>query len=95
MIAKQRETLIAAVTFVTLPVTFLSSAFMEQDLVPGWIRWIARFNPVNWAIQAGRSAAAQQTDWTLVGTRIGLLAALLLVSGALATRAFSAYQRSI
>lgn len=95
LIAKQRETLIAAVTFVTLPVTFLSSAFMEQDLVPGWIRWIARFNPVNWAIQAGRSAAAQQTDWTLVGTRIGLLAALLLVSGALATRAFSAYQRSI
>ena len=95
LLAKQRETLIAAVTFVTLPVTFLSSAFMQPNLVPGWIRWLARFNPVNWAIQAGRSAATQQTDWTLVGTRIGLLTALLLVSGTLATMAFRAYQRSI
>jgi hypothetical protein len=62
LLARQRETLIVAVTFLTLPVTFLSSAFIQQSLVPGWIRWAARFNRVNWAIQAGRSAATQQTD---------------------------------
>ena len=95
LVAKERETLIGAVTFVTLPITFLSSTFMQQDLVPGWVHAIARFNPVNWAVEAGRSAASEHTDWTLVGTRIGLLAALLLVSGAIATRAFNAYQRSI
>jgi ABC-2 type transport system permease protein len=95
LVVRQRESLIAAVTFVTLPITFLSSAFMQQDLVPGWIGWIARFNPVNWAIEAGRSAATQQTDWTLVGTRVGLLGALLLVSATLATTALRAYQRSI
>lgn len=79
----------------TLPLTFLSATFMQQDLVPAWIRSVARFNPVNWAVEAGRSAATQHTDWELVGSRIGFLAALLLASGALATRAFNAYQRSI
>jgi len=95
LVARQRETLIAAVTSVLLPLTFLSSAFMQPNLVPGWIRGVARFNPVNWAAQASRSAAIQPTDWSLVGSRIGLLAALLLVSAAVATRAFRAYQRSL
>jgi ABC-2 type transport system permease protein len=68
---------------------------MQQNLVPGWVHAIARFNAVNWAVEAGRSAATQNTDWALVGSRIGLLAVLLFVSGTLATMAFRAYQRSI
>jgi hypothetical protein len=27
----------------------LSSALMQESLLPGWIRWVAKFNPVNWA----------------------------------------------
>ena len=38
---------------------------------------------------------AHELDWTLVGTRIGLLCGLLPLSGTLATIAFRAYQRSI
>ena len=95
VLTRQRETLIGIVTIVTLPLTFLSSALMQQSLLPGWIRWIARFNPVNWAAEAGRSAASSNADWGLIATRTGLLALLLLASAAFATRAFSAYQRSI
>jgi predicted dithiol-disulfide oxidoreductase (DUF899 family) len=95
LVVRQRESLIGVVTSVTLPLTFLSTAFMQQTLVPNWIRWVARFNPVNWAVQAGRSAATQHTDWNLVLTRTGLLTGLLLVSAWLATRSFNAYQRSI
>jgi len=95
MLARQRETLIGAVSFVLLPLTFLSAALMQQSLVPAWIRSVARFNPVNWAVQAGRSAAMQRIDWGLVGTRIGLLVAFALLSAAFATRAFSRYQRSL
>jgi ABC-2 type transport system permease protein len=95
LVARERETLIGAVTFVTLPITFLSSTFMQEDLAPGWVQAIARFNPVNWAVEAGRSATTAHTDWSLVATRIGLLTALLLASATLATRAFRAYQRSI
>jgi ABC-2 type transport system permease protein len=95
MLARQREALIGAVSFVILPLTFLSSALMQQNLVPAWIRTISRFNPVNWAVEAGRSAAMQHIDAGLVASRLGLLVALVLVCGALATRAFSTYQRSL
>ena len=56
---------------------------------------MAKFNPVNWAAEAGRSAVAPDPDWTLIATRTGLLALLLLGSAVFATRAFTAYQRSI
>jgi ABC-2 type transport system permease protein len=95
LVARQRETLIGAVTFVLLPLTFLSGAFLPLRLAPGWIADVARFNPVNWAVQASRAAGAQGSDWQLVGTRLGLLAGLLLLSTVLATRAFRAYQHSI
>jgi ABC-2 type transport system permease protein len=95
LVARERETLIGAVTMVMLPLTFTSSAFMQLSLAPGWIQAIARFNPVNWAGQASRSAATGATDWSIVGTRVGFLAVLLLVAIALATRAFGAYQRSV
>ncbi len=95
VLARQRETLIGAVSFVLLPLTFLSSALMQQSLVPGWIRTVAKFNPVNWAVEAGRSAAMQHIDWGLVGLRIGLLVVLAIVAASLATRAFAAYQRSL
>jgi ABC-2 type transport system permease protein len=95
LVAKERETLIGAVTFITLPITFLSTTFMQASLIPDWVQSVARFNPVNWAVVAGRSAATQNTDWSLVGSRIALLSALLIASWALATRAFRAYQRSI
>ncbi len=95
VLTRQRETLIGIVTMVTLPLTFLSSALMQQTLLPGWIRWVAKFNPVNWAAQAGRSAAEANADWGLIATRTGLLVLLLLASAAFATRAFNAYQRSI
>jgi ABC-2 type transport system permease protein len=95
VLTRQRETLIGVVTMVTLPLTFLSSALMQQSLLPGWIRWIAKFNPVNWAAEAGRSAAGANADWGLIASRTGFLAVLLLASAAFATRAFSAYQRSI
>lgn len=95
VLARQREALIGAVTFVLLPLTFLSTALMQQSLVPGWIRSVARFNPVNWAVEAGRSAAMSHIDCGLVAGRIGLLAALTLISAMLATRAFASYQRSL
>jgi len=91
----QREALIGAVSFVLLPLTFLSSALMQQDLVPGWIRTASHFNPVNWAVEAGRSAAMEQIDWGLVAGRIGLLVALTLACATFATRAFAKYQRSL
>lgn len=63
--------------------------------MPRWMQDVAKLNPVNWAVEAGRSAAMQKIDWGLVGSRIGLLAALALLCGAFATWAFNRYQRSL
>jgi ABC-2 type transport system permease protein len=68
---------------------------MQQSLIPHWIRDVARFNPVNWAVQAGRSAAMQRVDWGLVASRLGFLAAFALLAAGFATWAFRHYQRSL
>ena len=86
---------IAASNFVLLPLTFLSSAFMQRDLIPGWVQSVARYNPVEWTIQAGREALTASPDWGLVLSRAGLLAALCATCTWLATRAFRSYQRSV
>jgi ABC-2 type transport system permease protein len=94
ILTRQRETLIGIVTLATLPLMFLSSTLMQASLQPDWVRTAARFNPVNWAVEAGRSAANQE-DWGLVAGRVGLLTLLLVASASFATRAFRTYQRSI
>jgi ABC-2 type transport system permease protein len=95
LVARQRESLIGAVTFVVLPLTFLSTALMRGDLLPGWMQTATDVNPVDWAIEAGRQATAASADWGVVAADLGFLAALLVVCGWLATRAFGSYQRSI
>jgi ABC-2 type transport system permease protein len=95
LVTRQEESLIGAVTFLVLPLTFLSTALMRHDLLPGWMRTAADVNPVDWAIEAGRSATAASPDWGLVATNTALLAALLAVCATLATRAFRSYQRSV
>ena len=92
LVARQEETLIGAVQFVVLPATFVSSGMMAANLLPDWIQTIARFNPVNWAVVASRAGGS---DWSLVGSRAGLLALLVVLCGALATRAFGVYQRAV
>jgi ABC-2 type transport system permease protein len=95
VLMRQREALIGVVSMVTLPLVFLSGALMQESLLPGWIQWIAKFNPVNWAAEAGQSAMAAHTDWGLVASRTGFLFLVLVVSAVFATRAFNTYQRSI
>ena len=95
LIMRHEEALIGAVQFIVLPLTFLSTTFLAANLMPGWIRHAASFNPVNWAVIAGRSATSASADWSLVAARAGLLAALLTACLVFATRAFRAYQRSV
>lgn len=95
LVTRTRETLIAAATALVLPLSFLSFAFMQPNLVPGWIAAIARYNPVNWAVEAGRGAVAMQVHWGTVGSFVLFLLASVAVCGVVATRAFRSYQRSI
>jgi ABC-2 type transport system permease protein len=95
LVTRKEETLIGAVSFLQLPLTFLSTAFMQPRLMPDWINTVADYNPVDWAIRAGREAVGPATDWGNVAGYCGLLAAFALVCLMLATRAFRAYQAQV
>jgi len=95
VLSRRVETMVAVSNFVLLPLTFLSSVFMARALMPGWMQSVATYNPVEWAVTAGRSGLAASADWGLVMGRMGWLAVFTLVCTWLATAAFRVYQKSI
>jgi ABC-2 type transport system permease protein len=95
LVARKEETLIGAVSFLQLPLTFLSTAFMQPSLMPDWISTVADYNPVDWAIRAGREAVGANPDWATVAGYAGLLVAFAFACLVLATRAFRAYQAQV
>lgn len=95
LLVRREETVIAAVQFILLPLSFLSATFLQIDLAPGWIQAAAKYNPVNWAVQAGRDAIGANTDWSNVLAHAGYLLAFSLVALWLSLAAFRAYRRSV
>ncbi|MGP4085939.1 ABC transporter permease [Streptomyces sp. KR55] len=95
MLVRERESLIGINTFLLLPLTFLSSAFMAPAQMPGWMRHVADFNPLDWAMVAGRSALSADPDWGDVLSRGGGLLALAVAAVWLSIRTFRSYQRSV
>lgn len=95
VMTRQEESVVEAVQFILMPLTFLSSVFLPYTLMPDWIATVARFNPGDWAVAASREALSAQPDWVFILARFGWLALLGLVCGWLATLAYRAYQRSL
>ena len=93
LLARREETLIAVINFFGLPLIFLSTAFIAAELMPGWIRTLAEFNPVNWAI-VGSRAAMQGEEWLQVLQYTAFLLVFVVICGFFSTRAFRVYQRA-
>jgi ABC-2 type transport system permease protein len=68
---------------------------MNEDLMPGWMRTLTGYNPVNWAVVAAREALAERPDrgdvW-LPAVGLLLLAVLMVW---LSTRTFRIYQKAV
>ncbi len=92
---RREATMIAVANFMRLPLMFFSSMLIDFDLIPTWMQWAARFNPVQWAVDAAREPALPSPDWGLVALSLALLAAFTTATAALATRTFGAYQRTL
>lgn len=93
LITRQQDTLVAVVQFFAMPLTFLSSAFLATAVMPGWIRSVARFNPVNWTVDSSRDAMLGQ-HWVSIGTDALFLAAFLVVCAIFATQCFRVYRKT-
>jgi ABC-2 type transport system permease protein len=95
LLVRREETLIATVQFLLLPLSFLSVTFMQKSLMPDWMQTVSKFNPLNWAVEAGRDAVTPNPDWGSIAGKTGLLVAFLCLCGFFAVRAFRTYQRSV
>ncbi len=94
LLARRQELVIAAMNFVVLPSTFLSSMIMSRNLMPGWIRGVSRFNPVNWAVTAARDGFEGRAPSEML-LCLALLVAFALICGFLATRSFGRYRKAM
>lgn len=95
MLVRQRESIIGINTFLLLPLTFLSSAFMPPALMPHWMQVVARFNPVNWALETGRAAMSAHPHWWSVLSHGGWTLLLAAFAVWLSLRTFRSYQKSV
>jgi ABC-2 type transport system permease protein len=79
----QHGTFFAIAGFVTLPLLFMSNAFVPLNAMPGWMAAIARLNPLTYAIEAMRTLVirgwAASIAWSLAV--LALAAALCLAAG--------------
>lgn len=53
----QHGTFFAVAGFVSLPLLFMSNAFVPLDVMPAWMEVVARLNPLTYAIDAIRTLA--------------------------------------
>jgi ABC-2 type transport system permease protein len=95
MLLRAREAIIGVYTFFMLPLMFLSSAFMQPAFLPGWMQAIARWNPLNWEVEMGRSALSGSADWSAIAIRGGGLLVLAIIAVALSVRTFRSYAKNV
>lgn len=94
LITRRQELVIAAMNFIVLPLTFLSSMIMTRNLMPLWIQSVAQVNPVDWAVTVSRHSFEGQINSELAQSLL-LLLTCTLGCAIFATRAFRHYQRTM
>ena len=66
VVMKRPDPLIAFISFITLPLMFLSSAMVPSELLPGWIQVAKIFNPVSHAVESVRSLVIVGYEWDVI-----------------------------
>ena len=95
LLVRRESTVIALANFLSLPLLFLSTTLLATAQMPGWMRELSNFNPVNWGVRASRDVVLPGTDWAAVGEHLAYLFALTVVTATFANWCFRVYQRSL
>lgn len=87
-LVKTRERFMGIGQVLTMPLFFASNAIYPLNLMPGWLRAVARFNPLTYQVDALRTLMVQggQTLFGLpkdVAVQVAVLVALVLLTARL------------
>lgn len=82
------EPLMATIGFLTLPLTFVSSAMMPASMLPSWINTVRILNPVDHAVDSVRSLMVTGYDWGVLIPDLLFLVAFASVMTLTATMMF-------
>lgn len=63
-------------SFLFFPLTFLTATFVPVELLSGWIKTVAQFNPITYVLESMRSVLL--TGWEIDVLAKGLIACLIL-----------------
>ncbi len=69
----------SSLSLLLFPVVFMSTAFVPEALMPGWMQVVNRWNPVTYLIEAIRALMVTGYDWGAIGTSLVALAILGVV----------------
>ena len=58
------------------PLVFMSTAFVPEALMPGWMQVVNRWNPITYLIEAIRALMVTGYDWGAIGTALVSMAIL-------------------
>ena len=95
LLTRREESMIAVANATALPLMFLSSVLIAPELMPDWMRAVARVNPVNWGVVAAREVVERGTNWAVVAVHVALLVAFAAATTAFGSFAFRAYRRTL
>ncbi len=88
-LAVRSEDAFAPIVFgVTLPLLLLSGVLLPLQLAPDWLRAVASFNPLKYAVDAARSAFNANLGDLAVAQGFGVMVVLAAVAVVLAARSF-------
>ena len=87
--AKSQETFWGVINFLGMPLFMLSPALFPLELLPEWLAFIAKLNPVTYTILLIRGMMTGVTEGASTLTSIGVIAVFVIVMVCLASYVFT------
>ena len=87
--AKSQETFWGVINFLGMPLFMLSPALFPLDLLPDWLAFAAKLNPVTYAVLLVRELMTGVTAGIPAALSIGVIAAFVLVMVGIASYVFT------
>jgi len=87
-VVKTRERFMGIGQVLTMPLFFASSAIYPLDLMPPWLRVVARFNPLTYLVDALRALMVPGSATAGLGGDVGVMAVVFALLLVLAVRVY-------